>query len=72
MSARFSVYILYHRGGETPFYVGRPTGPSRCNDDVDDEMQIEADGRFAVDLPEERQEFVRPGNIGPGAASLGA
>jgi hypothetical protein len=27
---------------------------------VDDEMQIEADGSLAVDLPEERQEFVCP------------
>jgi hypothetical protein len=27
---------------------------------IDDEMQIETGGRLAVDLPEERQEFVRP------------
>ena len=27
---------------------------------VDDEMQIESDGSLAVDLPEERQEFVCP------------
>ena len=31
-----------------------------CGVIVDDEMQIETGRRLAIDLPEERQEFVRP------------